>query len=302
MDDILGSKKFQHIVEIGCNDLFLLRLLQHRAQKLTGIDPILKTCKEKDLPPKIKAIGDFFENVNLEDEISIVICKDTLEHVGDPKEFMAKIIEKGTSETMFFFQFPCLETLLGGCRFDQVFHQHLNYFSLASIQYLLDALGCELVDYRFNFNLWGAILIAFRKRRKSVRQGKEKKIQKITSETILQRYAIFQKNMEVTNERLECFKEDKIYGYGAALMLPVLSYYLKNDLSSLKGIIDDDKKKDGLYYINLPVKIVHSSKMTHYQDAVVLITAISSSDNVRKIISKLSLLNPRDIIVPLNIF
>jgi hypothetical protein len=93
---------------------------------------------------------------------------------------------------------------------------------------------------------------------------------------------------------------DLIYGYGAALMLPVLSYHLANDFSGFECIIDDDKNKDGLYYINLPVSIRSRDKVKDFSDAIVVLTAISAMNNGRRILAKLFELNPKQIIVPLS--
>jgi hypothetical protein len=92
-----------------------------------------------------------------------------------------------------------------------------------------------------------------------------------------------------------------VYGYGAALMLPVLGYHLKNDFSTFACILDDDLHKNGLYYINLPVKIKNTAS-AHLENSVVLVTAISSFGNTRNIIAKLAKLNPKKILVPLNSF
>jgi len=264
---------------------------------LIGIDPILKGEEELYAEDNIVAVGDFFENVDLNANIDVFICKDTLEHVSHPKQFLKKIVDKARDDTLLLFQFPLLESLLTDCRFDQVFHQHLNYFSMKSILYMLDEMGCRLLDYAVNYDHWGSILIAFQKGK----DNSEKKWEAwaISSEEILERYSAFKVDMEQTSMRLEYFTDEVLYGYGAALMLPVLSYNLKNDLSCLNCIIDDSEEKDGLYYINLPVSIVHSSKIDDIADAVVLLTAIFSKINMRKILSKVLTLKPKHIIYPL---
>jgi hypothetical protein len=296
---IIGERHFKTIVELGCNDLYTLKTLKSQFDRLIGIDPILKGKEESFSHDNIYAIGDFFENVTLDDDIDIVISLDTLEHVSNPKQFLKKIVEKTSNNTIFFFQFPFLETLLDGCRFDQIFHQHLNYFSFKSIIYMLSELGCELIDYKINANHWGVILLAFKKGDDGTKYSKN--FREITIPNILDRYSVFQQNMEVTSKRLIFLKDKiKIYGYGAALMLPVLSYHLKNDLSCLECIIDDDKKKDGLYYLNLPVMIRSKDYIADIDDSVILITAIASMNNVRQILQKLIPLNPKQIILPLN--
>jgi hypothetical protein len=85
-------------------------------------------------------------------------------------------------------------------------------------------------------------------------------------------------------------------------MLPALSYYLGNDFSSFECIIDDDKNKAGLYYINLPVSIKTAENINDIQDSIVLVTAISAINNVRRILIKLADLNPKQIIVPMSTF
>lgn len=296
--DVACGRKFNLAIEAGCNDLYLLKQLKDLSEKSIGIDPILKGKEAEFCQGGVTAIGDFFENFNASKKADLLLCKDTLEHVAHPRQFVEKVIEKAADDALLVFQFPLLETLLLGCRFDQVFHQHLNYYSFASIEYMLKSLGYKLIDYRINKNHWGAVLIAFRK---DYSKSSKNRFQKIKPADILSRYKIFKSNMELTARRLDSLKNEVVYGYGAALMLPLLAYHLKNDLSCLKCIIDDDKNKEGIYYINLPVEIRSREKIKDIQDAVVVITAIASMNNTRRIMNKLIELNPKQIILPLNI-
>lgn len=296
-NQLTKGEKFGTIVEIGCNDMYLLRALGDRAKKMIGIDPILKGREKEFSGQNISAIGDFFENVRLKEKIDVVICKDTLEHVSDPKAMVKKTIDHASDETVFFFQFPLLDALLAGCRFDQVYHQHLNYFSHQSIAYLLNELQCELLGYTVNLHHFGSIIIAFKKNKKARNRSSQPKL---TAADVLARYAIFKSNMAATSQRLDCLEDEIVYGYGAALMLPVLSYHLKNDFSRLKCIIDDDKSKEGLYYINLPVPIRTREGITNLRDSIILITAISVMNNVRKLLPLIFGLNPKQVILPLN--
>ena len=121
----------------------------------------------------------------------------------------------------------------------------------------------------------------------------------ITSQTIIDRYESFKVDLLQTNRRLEYFSNETIYGYGAALMLPILSYHIENNLSCLKNVVDDDRNKEGLYYINLPVKIAHGSMINDIADSVVLLTAIFSKISARMILKNLFKLKPKHIIYPL---
>lgn len=299
-NSVAGKKRFKSIIEIGCNDMYVLNALRSRADRLIGIDPILREKEKEYTRGNVTAIGDFLENVKLGEDIDVVLCKDTLEHVSEPKQFVKSVVDLSGNDSIFIFQFPLLETILSGCRFDQVFHQHLNYFSLQSVIYMLDELKCELIDYKININHWGMLLIAFKKR-----AGKSKRtynFPNVTETQVLGRYKVFQDNMRATNDRINLLKGEKIYGYGAALMLPALSYYLGNDFSSFECILDDDKSKAGLSYINLPVTIRALKSTDDISSAIVFITAVSAINNARRILVKLFSLNPKQIIVPMSSF
>lgn len=300
LNSVVRKKHFRNIVEVGCNDMYVLNALKSKAEKLIGIDPVLRGKEKEYTNDSVVAIGDFLENVHLDNDVDIVLCKDTLEHVSEPVRFLKGIVDIAKSDTMFVFQFPLLETMLSGCRFDQVFHQHLNYFSMRSIIFMLNSLGCELLDYKININHWGMILIAFRKSKKRSKYADG--FPKITRSHVLERYRIFKNNMRATNDRINSLKGEKIYGYGAALMLPALSYYLGNDFTSFECIIDDDKNKAGLSYINLPVNIRHTQEIYDIHSSIVVVTAVSTMNNTRRILVKLTDLNPKQIIVPMNSF
>lgn len=296
VNKVIGNKRFEFIAEIGCNDIYLLKKLYDKANKFIGIDPISDINQSKD---NILIINDKYENIRLPKEVDLVICKDTLEHIEEPRLFLEKMMNESSDDTLFIFQFPLFDILLEEKRFDQIFHQHLNYFSLQSIFYLLRELGCELMECDINRMHWGAILIAFKK-------GKIHKhfrtVSKISDNDIIENYSHFKNQMNHINNLLETYSQSSVYGYGAALMLPVLSYYLHNDLSSIKYILDDDEKKEGLHYINLDVDIKHNKDIEDIKNKTILITAISSKINVRKMMTKLIQNEPKHIIVPIPIF
>lgn len=295
VNKITRNTKFKTILEIGCNDVYLLRCLKSRADKLVGIDPVLKGVEEEFSDDKIIAIGDFFENVDLRQYMpsgdTLVLTSHLLEHVEDPRVMMEKLLETSADNTLFIFAFPGFDVLIEDSRFDQVYHHHLHYFSLHSFTYLLNELGCELIDHDVNPHYWGSLLVAFRKTSK-----KNPLPEKVTPEKVLESYDLFKNRMDTTNKLLKSLEGERLFGYGAGLQLPVLGYHLDNDFSSLICIIDDDRNKEGLFYLNLPVPI-RSSEGIDIKEAIVVVTAINFS---RGILSSIIPLNPKRIILPIN--
>ena len=95
------------------------------------------------------------------------------------------------------------------------------------------------------------------------------------------------------------YSKDKLYCYGASLMLPILNYYMPAMSKAVK-IIDQDKSKTGLSYVNYDVEIVEGSDLDLTKSDV-LVTAIATKLATRKIINKLSDLRAMNIILPLNV-
>ncbi len=305
INGILGNRTVKSILEIGCNDLYTLKKLRNKADVLYGVDPLLKGRDDLYKDRKIKIFGNFFENLDIKGlgiKMDVVISSHTLEHVEEPKKMISSLLEVSSNNAVFFFQFPGLELLINDAHFDQIFHQHLNYFSLQSIIYLLDTVGAELLDVAVNPYHWGALMIAFRKKppASNLNRNFKNKAQKITRSMVKKQYGVFKENLGLTARRMDSFNSRLIYGYGAALMLPVLEYYL-NRLRHLRYIIDEDIFKKDLYYLNLPVQIKTPDQIKNIKNSVVLITAINSLWACRAIVKKLIQLDVEKIIIPFNL-
>ena len=295
---IIKRRRFDNILEIGCSDLYLLRGLLPFGKKLIGIDPILEDKQKELFSDKIRIFGDFFENFDLKtksDGKTLVISSHTLEHIEEPRALIEKLLLDATEESIFIFQFPGLETLVKDGRYDQIFHQHLQYFSIKSFNFLVEHFGGEIINYQINYHHWGSLMVAFKKRKG--RAPKYITKEGLSIQQITKGYDQFRLHMKSLGNYLRSLKGEKVIGYPATLMLPILSYHLDNDFSDLICIIDGDKKKDGLYYINLPVAIKSLEKIKNFSDINILMTAVNTG---RALLPRLEKLSPKRIIFPLN--
>ncbi len=157
---IIGKKTLRSVIEIGCNDQYLLNSLSGQSKKLYGIDPILENSEHE----KISLIGDFIGNCNsiVFKEADLVISSHTVEHLEKPFEVLKDLLDKTPIETVFCHQFPCFDVLIENSYFDQVFHQHFNYFSQYSLVKMFDKLEVQIIDLKHNPYHWGSILVAYK--------------------------------------------------------------------------------------------------------------------------------------------
>ena len=281
-------------IDIGANDTMLLKKFSNYGSNLIGVDPNVNSDDKN-----IICIKDYLENVDLSSYVKgkkTFLSSHTLEHIYDPREFMRILSESSTEEDQFFFQFPSLDLLIRDNRFDQIHHQHIHYFSIQSLSQLISEFGFQLIDHYLDPDHYGALMVSFKKTSKAIKVFEYESF--YTSDEIKNRYSTFVSDISNSNKKME-YSQDKLYCYGASLMLPILNYYMPAMSKALK-IIDQDKSKTGLSYVNYDVEIVEGSDLDLTKSDV-LVTAIATKLATRKIINKLSDLRAMNIILPLNV-
>jgi len=302
LDELTDRKSFSCILDIGCNDLYLLRQLRHRSRWCIGIDPIWASKEDQVTDEAITVIGKNIEDVDLasvlESPPDLIVCRHTLEHICRPQQVLQQLFEVASDDTLFLFEVPGFDVLMRRFRFDQIFHQHLQYFSRASFKELIEKVGGQYIDHRENYHDWGALLIAFKKGLTKRSCVVNETFARYSLDTICERYRIFQSGISVFAQVLESFRSSSIYGYGAAQMLPVLAYHLQSDLSFLEAVLDDDPAKESLYYLNLPLMIRSADSAGDLMESTVFVTAV---DCASAIMQRLLVKRPKNILYPLNI-
>lgn len=279
----LKKKKF-NILEVGSNDFYLIKKFDKFIKNSFTVDP----SNSADLTLKKNThFKNFIEEVDkseIKKKIDIVFCGHTLEHVENPRLFFQKLFEITDKKTVFYFKFPSVELLLKRKSFDQIHHQHYNYFSLKSITKLLNEFNFKIVNFSYCEQHYGALMIKFKKSKKNAK---------------LNNRIIFNKNYNLSNEfihykkYLDQIKEIilnykkrgyKTFAIGAGLMLPIIDYHLDGLISKLDKILDDDKKKINKYFPNIKTKI-KNFKAEKLENAVTIITTTASTITTRKLIS-----------------
>jgi len=285
-------KEVKVIIDIGANDTLMLKKFKNLGVDLIGIDPNINSDDDE-----ILCIKDYFENVDSISEYKsgrVFLCSHTLEHIYDPRVFMDLLAKSSQSDDLYFFQFPSIDLLLRDLRFDQLHHQHIQYFSVESFKRLIEDFGFELVSYNLDSDHYGTLQASFRK---TTTIGSIAIHDYISIDNIKRDYNNFLSIVNAANNRLESIKGD-FYCFGASLMLPIIYYYIPN-LIEAKNIIDDDKSKEGLSYVNFDVEIINSKKINFLNNNFV-VTAVATKLATRNIIKKLSDVKAMNIISPLN--
>ena len=279
------KKKLDNILEIGCNDLKLLKSLKKNSNTIFGIDPIWIN-KKNPSKKNFKIIGDYAETVNFKKKIKVKIKlflnTHNLEHIENPYKLLKKVVNFASDDALFFIEVPDADLMIKNYRFDQIFHQHYHYFSFNSLKNLIKRLKCKVIKKSINYNFWGGSLIVSFKKDNNFQKNNLKNNFRSTYRDIHTRYKFFKKHYKKLYKKIESRKN--LIGYGAGQMVPSLAYHIGSDLSFLQYIVDDNKKRSGFRYPGLYPKIKICSK-NNLQNKEILITAL---DGVKSISKKLA--------------
>ena len=297
IDKVAGDRRYRSVLDVGCNDLYLLECLAEWADARTGVDPVWAGQEISSDDPTLTVLGRGIEELDagdLPEAPDLIVCRHTLEHVADPAEVLRKLAALAAPDVLFVFEVPSLDGLLTRLRFDQIFHQHLHYFSKRSLRKLFSDAGFACIGDDGNYHDWGAIAMAFTREGSGTHESNETMTWQLSA--IGERYDLFRQQMTAAQRSMELLSVGPRYGYGAAQMLPVIGYHMGTDFAYLDAILDDDAAKDGSGYTNLPVRIRKPDGETRLDRSSVLITAF---DNVQPIMNRLMSERPRHVVVPL---
>lgn len=286
------SLDVEAVLDIGGNDASLVTRLPGTTKVV--VDPhavgALNFDHSGSLLNEVLPLKEFIEDADLstfKGLRKLIVSSHTLEHVADPSAFFRKVREVCLHGDWLAIQVPSLEALVRFSRIDHIHHQHIHYFSRRSLGKLLAQHGFEVVRYGYDATHWGAVMVMCRKG-----NGDAKNSSLVPSE-IERAHKRFVARMAT----VEIPDYEGIIGFGAALMLPVLRYWLSG-LEALEYIADNDRSKDGLRYINFN-KPIRSDYDLSGRDVV--ITAIGTRLACRELIRQAFEKGAQNVIVPLGV-
>lgn len=115
------------VVEIGCGKAFFMDMLLAKGYDVTGFDPTY----EGDSP---KVVKDFFSDKYSGIGASFIILRHTLEHIGNPLEFINTVAAANNYKGKIYIEVPTFEWIMKHNAIEDIFYEHCNYFTLDTLQ------------------------------------------------------------------------------------------------------------------------------------------------------------------------
>lgn len=136
------------VIDIGSNDGNLLSNFKGK-HKILGITPedIGRIAIERGIPT---IISYFNRNVvskvlSEKGQAKIITATNVFAHIDSINEITECILDLLAPDGIFISESHYLVSLIETLQYDTIYHEHLRYYSLHSLQYLLEAHGLEIV-------------------------------------------------------------------------------------------------------------------------------------------------------------
>ena len=146
----LGDKDL--VIDIGSNDGTLLSNFKNGGQRVLGIEPtdVSDIANERGIPTIKRYFGtEVAREVKREfGAASVVTAANCFAHIEDVHAIVDGIVEMLKPDGVFISESHYLIPLLDTLQYDTIYHEHLRYYSLASLKHLLEMHGLEVFHAR----------------------------------------------------------------------------------------------------------------------------------------------------------
>ena len=245
------------VVEIGSNDGTLLRAFDRSSVRVLGVEPARNIAAMANAAG-IPTLDEFFSDAIARDiaakhgGASAIIGNNVVAHIDDLHGLMNGVSTLLADRGVFVAEFPYLVDLLERTAYDTIYHEHLSYFSVASIVDLASRHGLHLVDVRRVGVHGGSIRVFISRDERStgevVRLLEIERDMALRAGRPLERFvrAVRRQREDLMRILREIRSSRRIAGYGAPAKGNTLLNYCEIDRSVVDFIVDRSPLKHGL--------------------------------------------------------
>lgn len=280
----INNKRF--VLEIASNDGTFLKPFQDNGHKVLGIDPasnIIKLAKKN----KIKTINNFFDTKEAKKILSthgysdFVFARNVIPHVENINDVINGLRIVMDNESIGAIEFHYSRKILEKNQYDSIYHEHIFYFSLTTIQNLLKRHNLHIFDCLESKISGGSLIVFFSKKKKKNSEFFLKlltfeKKNKINHYKTWKSFAINSTNhKEIFLNSLDKLVEKyhKIVGYGASARSSTFLNFCKINSSKIKYILDKSGLKKNMFTPGSKIKILDPRIIKKNRPDLILILA-----------------------------
>ncbi len=257
------------ILDIGSNDGTTLSQYEKNKFQLLGIDPSAQKFREY-YRDDINCIVDFFssklfrEKFGTSAKAKVVTSFAMFYDLEDPVQFANEVREILHEKGVWVLEMSYLPSMLKQNSYDTICHEHLEYYGLKQLDYIIRKAKLKILDYSLNSVNGGSISISVC-HDDLEKEDNSKQIKKLIAEEekTINNFSFTNFEKEIKESRTQLLqrltelkkKNKKIYALGASTKGNIILQYCNLDTSLIEGIgeINQDKFNCFTPSTNIPI-------------------------------------------------
>jgi len=285
------SPKKTYIIDVGSNDGIGLKPFKKlNYKKLLGIEPAKNLAKIAN-KAKIKTYNGFLDKNSLKKikkNADLILASNVFAHSDDIKnmaKYMFKLLKKNGT---IIIEVQYLLNTLQDLTFDNIYHEHCNYWSLTSLVTFFNKLDGKIFKAEKINTHGGSLRIYVKKNNKIKMEKSVKDLLKEEENFGIKNYKIYEEfSKKVYNikdnviKNISRIKENNnIVGYGSpAKATTALNFF--GISSEIDFIVEDNKLKHGKFLPGVNIPIVGKDKISKKIDCI-LVLAWNFFEDIKK--------------------
>tara|TARA_Y100001958_G_C21246753_1_gene577438 strand:+ start:2647 stop:3885 length:1239 start_codon:yes stop_codon:yes gene_type:complete len=281
------------IIDIGSNDGNLLSNFKSN-HKVLGVTPekIGKLAIKRGIPTIIDYFNKKSTNIILKKfgKAKIITATNVFAHIDNINEIVKNILKTLKSDGIFISESHYLLPLIQTVQYDTIYHEHLRYYSLQSLNYLFKKHKLEIIDTKEIPTHGGSIRVyAARKGQYKISSNVKKQILKENKYLNRKSFMDFKKN--VVNSKIGLFNLIKniknngktIYGVGAPSRASTLINYLGLDQDIIDCVLEiNGSYKIGNYIPGTKIPILNENILNKNKPNYLILFSWHIKDELKK--------------------
>ncbi len=276
------SPKKSYVIDIGSNDGVALKPFKDLGfKKILGIEPAKNLAKLAN-KNKIKTLNCFLEKKNLKKikkNADILLASNVFAHSDKLREMAECMLKLIKNNGTLIIEVQYLLNTLKDLTFDNIYHEHYNYWSLTSLVYFFKQFKAKIIRAERINPHGGSLRIYIKKNTNSKIEKSVKNLLDEEEQFGLKKYDTYKKFGEKIYEIKKNVKKNiknltnngkKLIGYGSpAKATTALNFF--GISKEIEFIIEDNKLKHGKFLPGMKIPIISKSNIKEKPDYAVVL-------------------------------
>ena len=296
-----GSGKKEYVLEIASNDGTFLMPFMRDGYDVLGIDPaknIAEIANQNGVPTEVLFFGNNIAKdiVKKRGPSSMIFARNVLAHVANLHDFTAGMQTVLADDGVLAVEVHYAKIILEGLHYDSIYHEHLCYFTLKSLERLLGDHGLYVFDVMPSPISGGAIIVYAKKTKTELSERvKEYRREEMGSKTnelaswqefakrsLAHKKKLLETLEEIKKKLLDILGDTKmrVVGWGSSARSSTMLNFCGIDSRMLPVIIDLNPLKQGRWTAGTHIPIAQPDAVLALKPDYILILAWNFADEI----------------------